>query len=264
MKVPIRMITVATSFFWIILIIFSVSAIYSMKDIRLYLGRPQITTTPDNELVLGFPIGIVNNGYYNLDDFNVSTEIQDVQNSTMAQGFTFIPVIERGQTVNNTLQMSINVTDMLQTRQNLIFNDTELQVNATVRMKAAELISLQVSSNITVPWGAPLYNLTFGTPKFTVQIAPNSTKYYRVDIPTTFENHASFDLNGTAQLNIYSNRNTLTGTGKIVIKAPQQSTYQADLELDVPVADTTTNGRFEVFFAALFFNCGPLVIPYGG
>jgi hypothetical protein len=264
MKVPIRMISVATSFLWVLLIIFSVSAIYSMKDIRLDLGRPQITTTPDNELVLGFPIGIVNNGYYNLDDFNVSTEIQDVQNSTMAQGFTFIPVIERGQTLNTTLQMSINVTDMLQTRQNLIFNDTELQVNATVRMKAAELISLQVSSNITVPWGAPLYNLTFGTPKFTVQIAPNSTKYYRVDIPTTFENHASFDLNGTAQLNIYSNRNTLTGTGKIVIKAPQQSTYQADLELDVPVADTTTNGRFEVFFAALFFNCGTLVIPYGG
>jgi len=151
MKVPIRMITVATSFFWIILIIFSVSAIYSMKDIRLDLGRPQITITPDNELVLSFPIGIVNNGYYNLDDLNISTEIQDVQNSTMAQGFTFIPVIEKAETLNTTHQMKINLTDTLQTHQYLIFNDTELQVPATVTMKAAELISLQVSSNLTIP-----------------------------------------------------------------------------------------------------------------
>ncbi|MGA2310372.1 MAG: hypothetical protein ABSG57_12610 [Candidatus Bathyarchaeia archaeon] len=263
MKVPIRMITVATSFFWIILIIFSVSAIYSMKDIRLDLGRPQITITPDNELVLSFPIGIVNNGYYNLDDLNISTEIQDVQNSTMAQGFTFIPVIEKAETLNTTHQMRINLTDTLQTHQYLIFNDTELQVPATVTMKAAELISLQVSSNLTIPWGAPLYNLTFGTPKFTLQISPNSTRFYRVTIPTAFENHASFDLNGTIQLGTYNNRNILTWTAKIVLNAPRQSTYQADLNLDVPVADVSTNGRFEAFFETSFLNYGPLVIPYG-
>lgn len=264
MKVPIRMISVATSFFWVILIIFSVSAIYSIENIRLDLGKPQTTITPDNELLLSFPIGIVNNGYYNLDDFNISTEIQDMQNSTMAQNFTFIPVIETGKTLNTTHQISINLTNILQTRQNLIVNDTELQVDATVNMKAAELISLQVSSNLTMPWGAPLYNLTFATPKFTVQVDPNSTKYCRVDILTTFENHASFDLNGTVQLNMYDNRSILTGTAKIVLIAPQQSSYQADLRFDVPMADASTNGRFEVFFATSLFRYGPLVIPYGG
>lgn len=264
MKVPIRMISVATSFLWVLLIIFSVSAIYSMKDIRLDLGKPETTITPANELLYNFPIGIVNNGYYDLDDFNISTEILDVQKSVMAQGFTFIPVIRKGEAFNTTHQMRINLTDMLQTHQDLIFNDTELQVNATVSMKAAELIPLQVSANLTMPWGAPLYNLTFGTPEFTVQIDPNSTNYYRVAIPITFDNHAFFDLTGTVQLNMYNNRNIPTGTGKIVLKALQHSSYQADIELDVPVAGTTKNGHLEVLFSISFFNYGPLVIPYGG
>jgi len=263
MKVPIRMISVATSFLWVLLIIFSVSAIYSMKDIRLDVGKPQTTITTDNELLLNFPIGIVNNGYYDLDDFNISTEMRDGHESMMAQGFTFIPVIRRGETFNTTHQMGINLTDMLQNNQRLIFNDTELQVNATVGMKAAELISLQVSSNLTMPWGAPLYNLTFATPVFTTQISPNSANRYRVAVPIAFENHAFFDLAGTVQLIMYDNGDTPVGTGKMVLKAPQQSTYQADIELDVPVAGTTRNGHFEVFFATSFFSYGPLVIPYG-
>lgn len=258
------MITVATSFLWVLLIIFSVSAIYSLKDIRLDINKPQTTITSDNELLVNFPIGIVNNGYYNLGDFNISTEIQDTQNSMMARGFTFIPLIKTGETLNTTHQMRTNITGMLQTYQNLIINDTELQVNTTVSIKAAELISLQVSSNSTMHWGAPLYNLTIAPPKFTMQITPDSTNYYRVAIPVTFENHAFFDLNGTAELSMYNNRNIQIGTGKIVLEAPQQSSYRAELELDVPVVGITSDGHFEVLVSTPFFNYGPLVIPYGG
>jgi predicted amino acid-binding ACT domain protein len=257
------MITVATSLLWVLLIIFSVSAIYSLKDIRLDIGRPQTTIAPQNELLVDFPIGIVNNGYYNLNDFNISMEIHDVQKTVMAQGFTFIPVIKKDETLNTTNRMRMNLTDILQVYQNLILNDTELQINTTVSMKAAGLISLQVSSNLTLAWGAPLYNLTLEKPKFTVQVAPNSTNYVRVTILTTFENHAFFDLNGTIHVSMYNNRNIFTSTGSIVFKAPQQSSYHVDLGLDVPVTDTTSNGYFDIFFSTPFFSYGPLVIPYG-
>lgn len=264
MKVPIRMITVATSVLWVLLIIFSVSVIYSMKDIRLDVGKPQTTVTPDHELLVSFPIGIVNNGYFSLNDFNISTEVQDTQKSTMAQGYTFIPVIKPGETFNRTLQMGTNLTDMLRTHQNLILNDSELQVNATVSMKAAELIAFQVSSNLAMPWGAPLCNLTIATPEFTTQISPDFTNYYTVAVPITFENHAFFDLNGTVQLNMYNSSNMLTGAAEIVLEAPQQKSYRADLQLDVPVAGNTRNGRFEVFISTSLFNYGPLVVYYGG
>jgi hypothetical protein len=257
------MITVATSLLWVVLIIFSVSAIYSLKDIRLDIGRPQTTLAPQNELLVDFPIGIVNNGYYNLNDFNISMEIHDEQKTVMAQGFTFIPVIKKDETLNTTNRMRINLTDILQAHQNLIFNDTELQINDTVSMKTAGLISLKVSSNLTIPWGAPLYNLTFEKPRFTVQVAPNFTNYVRVTIPITFENHAFFDLAGTIHISIYDNKNIVTSTGSIFLNAPQQSSYHADLELDVPVTGTASNGYFEIFFSTPFFSYGPLVIPYG-
>jgi hypothetical protein len=264
MKVPIRTITVATSVLWVLLIIFSVSVIYSMKDVRLDVGKPQTTVTPDRELLVSFPIGIVNKGYFSLNDFNVSTEAQDEQKSTIAQGSTFVPVIKPGETLNRTLQMGTNLTDMLRTHQNLVLNDTELQVNATVSMKAGELIALQVSSNLAMPWGAPLCNLTIATPEFTTQIDPNFTNYYTVAVPIAFENHAFFDLNGTVRLNMYNSSSILTGTTEIALEAPQQKSYGADLQLDVPVAGNTGNGRLEVFISTSLFNYGPVVVYYGG
>jgi hypothetical protein len=263
MNVPIRMITIATSLLWVILIIFSASAIYSLKDIRVDIGGPQTTMALHNELLVDFPIGIVNKGYYNLNDFNISMEIHDAQESVVAQGFTFIPVINRDEIFNTTNRMKMNLTDIMQAYQNLIFNDTELQINDTISMKTARLISLQVSSNLTMHWGAPMYNLTFEKPEFTMQVAPHSTNYVRVTIPMMFENHASFDLTGTIHASMYNDRNIVTSTSSIVFKALQQSSYHADLELDVPVTGTTSSGHFDIFFSTPFFSYGPLVIPYG-
>jgi len=263
MKVPIRMITVATSFTWILLIIFSVSAIYSMKDIRMDVGKPKTNITPDNYLMLDFPIGIVNGAYYNLNDFNISTEIHDAKEGALTRGFTFIPSIGKGETLNATHEMRINLTDMLQTRQDLLVEDSEFRISTNVSMKAAELISLKVSSNLTLPWGAPLYNLTFAAPKFTIHTAPNSTTYYTVAIPTTFENHAFFDIAGTVHLSMYDNRNVLKNTAEIIFKAQQQSSFKENLQFDVPLAGIISSGYFKVALSTPFLDYGPLVIPIG-
>jgi len=263
MKIPIHMITVAASFIWVLLIIFSASAIYSLKDIHLDIGKPQTTIAPQNELLVEFPIGIVNNGYYNLNELNISIEIHDPQKTVLAQGYTFIPVIKKDETLNTTDRMTMNLADILQAHQNLILNDTELQINRTVNVKTAGLISLQVSSNLTMAWGAPLYNLTFEKPKFTIQVTPDSTNYVRVTIPTTFENHAFFDLTGTIRVSMYDNRNVVTSTESIVFNEPQQSSYHADLALDVPATGIASNGYFEILFSTPFFSYGPLVIQYG-
>lgn len=263
MKVPIRMITVATSLTWIILIIFSVSAIYSMKDIRMDVGKPQTSIAPDNYLVLDFPIGIVNGAYYDLNDFNISTEIHDANEAVLTQGSTFIPSIGKGETLNTTHEIRINLTDMLQNRQDLLVEDSEFRIGTNVSMKTAELISFQISSNLTLPWGAPLYNLTFGTPKSTIHTAPGSTTYYTVAIPTTFQNHAYFDIAGTVHLSMYDDRNVLKNTAEIIFKAQQQSSFMENLQFDVPLAGMITSGYFRVAFSTSFLDYGPLVIPFG-
>jgi hypothetical protein len=257
------MISAATTIFWIFLIMFSVSALYSMKDIKLSLGEPYPNLASNNELVLSLPLTIVNKGYYNLGYFNVSTDILSATGQTMAHGSTFIQVIDREEPVNTTHDIRLNLTTLLRTCENLLFNDTELLINATVSMRAAEVIPIRVSSGLSMPWGAPLYSFTLGTPDFTVDHPPNATPSFKAVIPIDFENHAFFDVDGTIQIRMYNSTDVFTGEGQIHVKARQHSPYHGSLELYLPAASVTANGRFEVFFTTSLFNYGPLEVEYG-
>jgi len=93
------MISIATTFFWIFLIVFLVSAVYSFKDVRFDFGEPQIGLTSDNKILFSLPITIDNKGYYNIGSFNVTTEILDRKGFMITRASTFIPVIEKGGSV---------------------------------------------------------------------------------------------------------------------------------------------------------------------
>ena len=262
MRVPIRMISLATSFFWVFLIMFSVSALYSMKDIKLSLGEPYPSLMSDDEFVLSLPLTIVNKGYYNLGYFNLSTDILNADGLPVAHGSTFIQVIDKDEAINTTHDIRLNLTDLLRTYESLIFSDTELRINATVSMRAAEVNPIQVSSNLSMPWGAPLYNFTLGTPDFTVDPEPHATPSFTAVIPIDFENHAFFDIDGTVQVRMYNSTGAPIGEGQTHIKARQHSRYDGTLELHIPIDSVTANGRFEVFFTTSLFNYGPLEAAY--
>jgi hypothetical protein len=234
-----------------------------MKDIKLEFGEPQTSLTPDNEMLFSFPIAIVNKGYYNLGHFNVSTEILGEQSQTIAWGCTFIPVIGKGEAVNTTHRTELDLTALLQSSPHFLFNDTELRINTTVSMRAAEVIPIQASSNHSMPWGAPLSNFTLGTPECAALMSPSSTARYRVIVPMSFENHAFFDLTGTVQVRMCNSTNVLIGEDQVAIEARQGLSYHGSLEFFIPATGSTRDGHFEVFFATPFFNYGPLVVPYG-
>lgn len=263
MKIPVRIIGLATSIFWIFLIIFSVSALYSLKDIRLEFGEPQISSISEDRVLLSFPMMIVNKGYYGLASLNVSTGIFGEENRTIAWGFSFIPVIGRGEAVNTTHKLELNLTELFQSYPGFLFNDAELEVNRTVSMRAAEVIPIQVSSNNSMTWGAPLYNFTLGAPEFEASTFPSSTAYFRAIVPMSFENHAFFDLSGTVRVRFYNSTNVLIGEDQVVIESHQRSIYDGHMEFHIPATGLTIDGHFELFFAAQFFNYGPLVVPYG-
>jgi hypothetical protein len=252
------MISIATTFFWIFLIVFFVSAAYSVKDVRFNFEEPQMDLTSDNKIVFSLPITIDNKGYYNIGSFNITTEISDYESFIITQGSTFIPVIEKGKQITATHNVTININDLLQNSQNYLFNDTELKVHETVGMKLAEAIPVQASTNLSMPWGAPLYNFTLGEIEYT---AFNGT-HMTATIPISFENHASFDLTGNIQIRMYNSTRTLIGEGQTTIEAPQNAPYHGHAELNVPIVEITENGYFEVYFSTPFFNFGPLVIPY--
>ena len=154
------MIGIATTFFWIFLIAFFVSAVYSVKDVHFDFGGPQVSLTADNEMVFSLPVSITNRGFYNIGSFNISTEISDKEGFTITRGSTFIPVINKNDVATVTHNMTIDFNGLLQRDQNYLLNDTELKIYEAVSMRIADVIPVQASTNFSMPWGAPLYNFS--------------------------------------------------------------------------------------------------------
>lgn len=258
MRIPIRIIGVITSIFWIFLILFAFTAVYSMKDMQYSLGDLETATTQDNELLLSFPVSVTNTGYYDLASFNISMKILNASGSEVARGATLIPRVPQGQTVNTTHAMKLNITNLLATNQDLLFNDSYWSINEVVSMNAAEVVPVIASSNLSLQWGAPLHNLFFGPP--TTELYNQS--HVRVLIPVSFENHSFFNLTGTVKTRILDDNNSVIGKYQIYFDSPQHSPYKGKLEFYVPTR-TASNVRCEALIQTQFFTYGPMVINLG-
>jgi hypothetical protein len=252
------MIGIATTFFWIFLIAFFVSAVYSAKDVDFDFGDPQMNVT-GNDVVFSLPVSITNKGFYNIGSFNITTELSDEEGSTITRGSTLIPVINKNKTATTTHNMTIDVDDLVHKNRNFLFNDTELTIYEAVSMKIAEVIPVQASTNFSMPWGAPLYNFALGT----IQFEPYNLTHVKVGVPISFENHSPFDIIGSIQIRMYNSSRMLVGEGQTDIEAYSHSPYNGYIELYVSMTETTESGRFRIYFQTELFNYGPLVIHYG-
>jgi len=259
MQIPIRMIGLATTFFWIFLIAFFVTAVYSVKDLHFDFGEPQGNITPENQATISIPISIQNNGLCKISAFKIITEISDNEGHLITHGLTYIPVINKDEIVDTAHTMSIDINEFLEKNRNFLFNDAELRIYETVGMRIADFIPVQASANLSMPWGAPLYNFALGTVEYTMF---NST-HIKALIPISFENHAFFDLVGNIQVQMYNSANISVAEGQTSLEAYRNSPYQGYIELYILTTEMPESGRFEVYLSTPFFNYGPLVMPYG-
>ncbi|MGB9676760.1 MAG: hypothetical protein ACPL0C_06210 [Candidatus Bathyarchaeales archaeon] len=253
MKAAIRMISIATAFFWIFLAAFTISAVYSfVKDVRLNFGELETPTnlTEENEVVLCLPITVENKGLFNIGSFNITTEISDFEGFVIACGNTFIPVIGRNTFITIRHNVTVNVAELFQENTNLIFNDTTFTLYEAVGMSVAEAIPFTASTNITFPWGAPLYNLEIGEPEY---VAVNRT-HTLIRTPINFENHAFFDIIGNLSTRMYDFENVMIGETQTVIEAPSQTVYSGYAEICVKNTVLPSVRRFEFYFQTPVFN----------
>lgn len=258
MRIPIRVIGATTTFLWMFLIVFFVSAVYSVKDVSFDFDAPQMSLTA-NDVVFCLPIAITNNGFYDIGSFNITTQIFDKEGSATISATTFVPAINKNDMVAVNHNMTIKFNNLLESYQNCLFDDTELDVYAAVSMEIAKIIPVQASTNLSIPWGAPLYNFTLGD----LEYANFNTTHLRVTVPIHFENHAFFDVVGNIHTRIYNNASMLIGESQKAIEAPQHSIYNGNVQFYVPADKMTDNGFFEVYILTSLFNYGPLVVPYG-
>jgi hypothetical protein len=253
------MIGIATTIFWIFLVIFCISAAYSAKDLSFDFKEPIVEVRSDNNLHFSMPITIMNRGFYDLGNFNITSTILASSGTMMTSGSTFVPTIPKGEAIPILHNMTLDLNNAMQNNQEYLFNDSSLMVVESVSMRIAEVIPIQASSNFTMPWGAPLYNFALGVPQYSLYNSTHSV----TTIPISFENHAVFPVTGTIQIRMFGRGHVLLASGLINVDTAPNTPYSGQLTMYVLTSNASSRGRFEVTFSTSVFDYGPMVIPYG-
>jgi hypothetical protein len=242
---------------WLVIIVFTATALYSAFQMHVDFGEPQ-TSTSGGTINTSQTFSIENNGFYEIYNLNLTTVIQELTGTPVSRDSTVVRMIPSGRRIDSAHNVSFSLNDITSAGlSNLLFNDTNLEIEMSVALSYADTIPFKISTNYTMPWGAPLYHITIGD----ASINPQNAADARVILPFSFENHSFFDLNGTMHTEIINTLNQRVGTSTTSINAPPQSGYSTHLEFLVPLGSASTLKEAQIYFNTSVLSYGPVVIP---
>jgi len=251
MRQAIRALGWATNIFWIILLFFTATALYSAFQLGFGIEPPLVSATGAT-MTVSLPLYVNNRGFYDISDFIVATLIHDRQGATISNSSTLVPLISRGVRVDAAHNISLSMPELIAKGLTyLLFNNTEFDVGLSLRLVYARAVPFRVSTNVSLPWGAPLHNLSI--------LSPTPYNSTHVSAPVSFENHSPFSLNGTIRLELLDSADHLLGSGTANINVPPNSGYSFPFLVSVPDPLDITKARLH--FDTSVFTYGPVVIP---
>jgi hypothetical protein len=251
MKQAIRALSIATKILWVLVIIFSLTAVYSAASLRIGLGEPK-TSSSNGIIALSTPIFVNNTGFYEITNLNITTHIEDHYDKAVSTSTTIVPTIPPSNNVQKEHSITLNLTNLVTEFPYLAFNDSVFDMHTFVTLRFANVIPIQMSANGTIPWGAPFYNFSVG------EISLDYAEM-KLTIPLTFENHAFFSINGTMRLEIYNNENEQISATSVIIDVPPDFRFEDIVEMNVDPSKLTREGQICVFFETPMFNVGPII-----
>jgi hypothetical protein len=253
MKTTIRILGIATIILWIITIFFIVTSVYSVIQLGIRVGGVQMLPSSEGGVNFSLPFSIINNGYYEIADLNLKTRITDPNGTLSIQSETIIPSIPKGTILNATHSVPLDL-DTLTSIDHLplLLNDGSFDVELFAALNFARAIPIEVSTNATVPWGAPLSYFNIGTLSHS---SYNST-HGKATVNVSFGNHAVLDLVGTLKLEYYDNSQELIAYGETAINVPAETDFQGEVNLyplreDIP--NLNSSGGVHVIFETPMF-----------
>jgi hypothetical protein len=265
MRYVVRALGWATKIIWILMIFFAATSVYSALNVRMGFGQPQAFPS-SGCMIISVPLFINNTGLYDLSELNMTVIAKDCNKSLISTSTTFVPSIPRGSSIDTAHNVSMSLDEITSKLQNYLCNDSVFNLDLSLKLNFARAIPFQVSTNMTMPWGAPLYNFSIG------QISYNflNLTHQEAIIPISFENHSPyFDVDGTMRVEIYNDNATandgdeLLGFSTLNLNVPSHSGYDGQVETIVDVSKITGSGEAHFYFKTSAFSVGPLVMPYG-
>lgn len=257
MKISLRAMSWATRFFWIIALAVAITCIYSVTLIRLGFAEPTINLTEEN-LTVTLPITLGNNGYYSIIDLNVTTLLSDSENSRISGATTYIPQIppQNNSTILHNITLSIQE---MMSNTHYLFDDSNFTLHGIAQLEYANLIPFSFETNASIPWGAPLYNLTIGDPTYTVY----NTSHLSFVVPISFDNHSPyFGVTGIIRIEILNSNQQVVGEGAVSVDVPSNTSYYGQLEAVINAISITGIEEIHIYIETAIFTYGPIVINY--
>jgi hypothetical protein len=191
---------------------------------------------------------------------NITTSIIDRDNKTVSTSTTIVPAIPSNNNIQRAHNITLNVKNLTTELPYLAFNDSIFDIYTFVALRFANVIPIQMSTNATMPWGAPLYNFSIG--EISLDYAKKG-----ITVPLSFENHAFFGINGTIRLEVYNSKNEQISTTEVIIEVPSGSKFEDFVEMNVDPSKLTHEGQIHVFFETSVLSVGPIieswVVPHG-
>ena len=253
MKQAIRALGWATTILWILVILFSGTVVYSALQIEMNFAEEPEVTASNGEMTMSLPFSISNGGLYDISELNITTRIEAENETVISRSTTLVPLIPRDSTVSETHDIALSLDDILAKNLTyMLFDDTDLNVDMFIGLTYAYAIPLKIASNITMPWGAPLNNLTVGE---ITEISPS-----QANAPLSFENHAFFSFNGTIRLKIMDGSNNEIGSGTTYIYVPAEASYDDVIPVTV-TGEFAEKAEVHLYFDTSVSSFGPVVIP---
>jgi hypothetical protein len=167
---------------------------------------------------------------------------------------TLVPSIPQGTHVNATHTIPIDIESFISMDHvPLMLNDSYFNVEIFASLNFARAVPVQISTNTTIPWGAPLAQFSLGQ----ISVSPHNSTHVEATIPVSFENHAVLDIAGTLKLEVYNDSQELITSGLTTISVPSHHSYADSISVYVKQQDVlklTSNGNLHMIFETPMFT----------
>jgi hypothetical protein len=238
---------------WIVTILLPVTFGLSMG--KLFqpdtIGFGEATTSFVNSRIrISLPFYINNTGYYDISNVNVTTVLKNSEGKNAVEGETLIPAIRAGSKVNASHEIEVILDELTGEMEYLFFNDTMLNLNVSFSLKFAYILGVSLHTNLTIPWGAPLHNLTI----YRITFDQSTGKLI---IHVTFENHSPLTIDGTLQIMVYNNADEVIGNQSVPVEAVPGDLFLSEIPIEIDLSKLTNNGYVLLFFRSKEFSAGP-------
>jgi hypothetical protein len=253
MKIATSMLTVATIILWVVILFFSVTAVYSVINVGVNIGETQMLPT-SNGIKFSLPFSINNNGYYEIADLNLTTRVIDPDGQVLDLTETLVDSIPQGETVNASHTIEVDLDDILSMDHlTLMLNDSNFTVEIFAGLNFARAIPVQLSTNVSLPWGAPFADFSVGD----LSVSHHNRSHVEAVIPVSFENHAIIDITGTLKMEAYSNSDQCIASGVTDISVVSNQNFGDSILLYARAQDESKladGGKLHILFETYLFT----------